>query len=239
MIKKFICVTILVLVSLKVISQDSFGFEAGTVVSSLNIKSNHENTSTKFNLGIRLGINYLHNFTNSFDLESGIFYCQKGQKKEHGTTGSYNGIEVWVEFLETYKLNYLEIPVSINYNFNNLFISTGLYFSYCLNGFYSKKNSTKNAQTQELIAEYTTKSDLFKEDDDFLTMIINDDKTAERFDYGLYFGIGYRVERFAVKSNFDLGIPFIVENKEPYSRGFPIENYRNRALSLSLIYHIN
>jgi hypothetical protein len=239
MIKKIIFATVFIIISLRGVSQNFIGIEAGTVVSSLNIKSNQENNSPKLRLGIKIGLNYLRNLNNSLDLESGIFYYQKGQNNEHETTGSSSGTSARFEYFEEYKLNYLEIPVSVKYNYNNFFISTGVYISYCFSGFYSEKKNTINAQTEELMNEYKTKSDLFKEDDDFFNPLFNDTRTAKRFDYGLKFGIGYRLGRFTVKSNFDLGFPFVVENKESSIFGFPTENYQNRALTLTLVYYFN
>lgn len=224
-----------ILINVKIYSQKTIGIEAGVNFSTLQFEGN-DFVSPKHGIGLNIGINYLYKLNNSFDFKSGIYFKQKGQKIEsNGKLAIFmDGTAAYIEELEKYKLNYVQFPISINYNINkSIFISSGIYFAYGLKSYYSIKSTYLDVQTKEVVREGFKKEELSM---DYETQMgWNIDRTMEKWDYGLGFGIGYRFGRLSVKSEFDLGLAPVIKIYDTSFFSSNSEGFKNRTLSLSLI----
>jgi len=232
-------IILLLFTTVEIHSQKVIGLEAGMVFSTLQFEKN-DSQFPKFGLGMNLGLNFLYKINNSFDFESGIFYAQKGQRiKSTGAIALFqNGTTAYIEEFEIYKLNYLQLPLKINYNFNcNIFVSCGIYCAYGLGGFYLKKSTFIDTQSKNVVQEISEKEDLIPENKSQLGW--NGEKLYKKFDYGLDIGIGYRLGRLSIKSVFDLGLSSAIKITDPFIFGSSTKEFKNRSLSLSIIYYIS
>ena len=217
-------------------AQQVIGIEAGTTFSSLQFPRLIDYSPSLGN-GLKIGVNYLYKLNNTFDIESGIFVYQKGQKNEYkqiylSNPGIYNDLIV----KESFKLDYIEVPVNLNYNFRKMFISGGLYFSYGMEAYYLKED--KYYQDNRIVKEIHTKENISVVNNKLY--LINELILWKRFDYGLCLGIGYRIKRFSIKTNFDLGVPYILTHSTPGIVFAPdVTRFRNRSVSVSLTYYLS
>jgi hypothetical protein len=227
-------------------SQAVFGLEAGSNISTLNFKKDYAFTPVNA-IGFRAGFNYLYKISETFDIETGIFFYQKGQRYKYVYdntndfliygNGSLSNPGIATSN-ELYRLNYLELPVSINLNYESFFISAGLYYSYGFECYFYDEYEYYDKIAKQVVTKSTTTHNLF--DNGIQNGRIITTKKAKRPDYGITLGLGYRTGRLELKSVFDFGLPYVITSAIPdfffytYS-----ENYRNTSLSISVVYYIS
>ncbi len=124
--------------TLAVAAQDrtKLGFKAGLNIANLNIE-NGESTDSR--MGFHAGaLAHIH-LTPGLSLQPEIVYSQQGMEHEIG--GSTN----------TWKLNYINVPVQLQYNFNNGFrLQTGPQLGFLLDPVIENENGTRLDITDDL-----------------------------------------------------------------------------------------
>ncbi|NJK97222.1 MAG: hypothetical protein HC905_22000 [Bacteroidales bacterium] len=65
----------------------------------------------------------------------------------------------------------------------------------------------------------------------------NIDRAINKFDFGLSVGGGYRFGRFCAKVELNLGLRNALIIQDPFFMHFETWKYKNRSISLSLIYY--
>lgn len=229
---KWLAILYLLLIS-NLYAQKVIGINAGFSLSSVNLQKNYQSTHPGF--GTNIGIDYLLRINSSFDFESGIFYRQKGQKYNQDLYAlTLDGNFAEVEEKHEYQLNYLQLPLNLNYKFNSdVFITGGIYLAYGLDSYYLKKskfsyNGTKEDET------FITKEKLPSYKAEVFSNIV---RAFKKFDFGLSVGGGYRFGRFCAKAEFNLGLTNALIIHDPFLMQSATWKYKNHSLSLSLIYY--
>ena len=123
-------------------------------------------------------------------LETGLLYSGKGFKTDQSVFfGS-------IEADQTYRMNYLEIPVNAKFSFGgenvNFYVAAGPYLGLALNG-----TATYQTEVGGVISEET-------EDLEFGSDENEDD--LKRWDYGLNVGAGIQVDRFHLGATYGYGL---------------------------------
>lgn len=190
-----------------------------TTTSSGNTEKN--NMLPTFNAGFmgRFGI------SKEFDLETGILFTGRGSKAETYFNGGNDYVKTKFNpyYLELPLYVVLTVPISKN---------TGLFFN---GGPYAAIGIAGKSKIDSKIGVITTssKEDIqFSNDDPFTSE--QDDAAygkLKRFDFGLNFGAGIKLEHIILKANYGLGLTKInstesdndINNKNKY-----------RTLSISL-----
>lgn len=231
-------------------AQSVFGIRGGAGVSSLQFEKGYESIP-KPGLGINFGIEYLEKVNARLDFESGLFFRQKGQRiKESGTALSltrvesntpwpYIGKPVNKDEMLTYRLNYLYLPLCLNYKFNSsLFVSGGLYMAYGLKGLYIEKFTYTDEITNEVLEKRSVKTELLTKEPRYG---FDGAKIFKRFDCGFILGVGYRFSRFCVRSDFDMGLLTSLKSSSSFLfyMNSNTTKFKNRSLSLSLVYYLS
>jgi hypothetical protein len=221
-------------------AQEVFGIRGGVGVSSLQFEKGYQATP-KPGIGVNFGVDYLLKINAPLDFESGLFFRQKGQRiKKTGTVMSLNATFMNKDEMLTYRLNYLYLPLCLNYKFNSsLFVSGGIYMAYGLKGLYLRRSTYTDSKTNEVVRKENYKTELLRKvpRDGF-----TGSEVFRKFDCGLILGAGYRFSRFCVRADFDLGLLTSVKINDPF---FPFDldennkKFKNRSLSLSMVYYLS
>lgn len=161
-----------------------FGVEGGMNVSKIT------NQNSDWRLGFTVGGRLEYNFTNSFYMNAGLLWSQKGSK--FSTSQSVAGYTV----TGTYKSNpgYIEIPVDFGYRFNvgngvSIFGQTGPYFAFGVAG----KNKAEVTNNLDSKLNKSSESDFFG------------DNGANAFDAGWGVRIGVEASGFQVHMGYEYG----------------------------------
>lgn len=138
---KLILACLIILCSLPATAQVKLGVEAGANLSNF-IANSHSNPSGSkdMKVGFQAGLTADYEFQNHLMLMSGLYFVRKGGNLklgenyhgEHGIAAYYRYPNVEV------KMNYLQIPVKLGYNFHindklSLIPYVGLYAAYGFN----------------------------------------------------------------------------------------------------------
>ena len=174
MVKKMYLMFVVMLMSLIVIAQDEpkFGLRGGLNLSDLAYSDNY---STDWRAGFHLGaLSHIH-ITPSFSLQPEVYFSSQGAKLPYGT-GKLSR-----------KLQYINVPVLLQYNFNNgLRLQGGPQLGFLL-------NASDKYNDQEL---NTISTDDFKNIDFSITLGLS---------YLMYSGFG-------VDARYNIGISNINDN---------------------------
>jgi len=109
------------------------------------------------------------------------------------------------------RIDYINIPVKLQYNFTDLFIGAGPYFSYGIGG----KNEDNGTNLDLMLGEDST---------DHFSPI----------DYGFVFEAGYKFSKFQASLNYNLGLANI--NPKEIKDSFQSVDTRNSSIGVSLSY---
>lgn len=226
----FRCISIIcVFLSLNVNAQKVIGIKVGMNRSSLQLQKVYKSTNSR--LGLNLGIDYLQKINSSFDFESGLYYIQKGQKYHKDLFSIFlDGTIANVKETNEYQLDYLQLPLNLNYKFNsNLFVIGGIYLAYGLEGDYivKRKSSFQGTKKDE---QSTYKEKL---------PVINNNRVFKKSDFGFTFGGGYRFGRFCAKAVFNMGLKNVLLIEDPLFINPQKMKYKNSSLSLDLVYYLS
>ena len=186
-----------------------------------NMKSEINGQQNPFDLkmkpGLKAGAVVHIPVAKGFFVQPGIFFSMKGTKTEYsesfmGQTASYKG---------SYKLNYLEIPVNLGYEYaigkaGSVFVTAGPYLGYALSG----KTVTETSLNGSSIGTTDEKIKFGSDENE-------DDMKA--MDFGLNFSAGYKLPMgLFIRAQYGLGLANLsnVDNT----------TLKNNVLSFSLGY---
>lgn len=138
---KLILACLITLCSLPVAAQVKLGIGAGANLSNY-ITDSHSNPSDSKNMkvGFQAGLTVDYEFQNHLMLMSGLFFVRKGGNLKLGENYyGKDGINAYYRYPDVeVKMNYLQIPVKLGYNFHindkiSLIPNVGLYAAYGFN----------------------------------------------------------------------------------------------------------
>jgi hypothetical protein len=235
----FLLVILLFTFNLEVFSQKVFGLQAGLNISSAQFEGN-DYVKPKYRFGLNAGISYLRKINRNLSFESGIFYKEKGQRIK--STGLFvmfmDGTSANLEDLEKYKIDYIQVPVSLNLNLNrSIHLSAGMYIARAVNGVYSKKSTFYDPQTNDVVREYYFEEEMLEGNE--VIDSFNGEKRYKKFDYGLNFGFGYNFGKLLIKTEFDLGLTTALEITNQTMFNSDRNEFKNRSLSINLVYYFS
>ncbi len=225
----------------EIFSQKILGLQAGLSISSVQFKGN-DYIKPKYRFGITAGISYLKKINRSLSFESGIYYKEKGQRiKSTGKFATFiDGTSANLEEFEKYKIDYIQVPVSLNFNLNrNIHLSTGVYLARSINGVYSKKSTFYEPQTKNIVKEYYFEEEMLQGNEYPIGAFGSTEKRYKKFDYGLSFSLGYNFGKLLIKSEFDLGLTTALEISTQAMFNSERSELKNRSLSINLIYYFS
>lgn len=166
----------------------SFGVRAGMNISEINV----DGTDTKFGFFGGLGTDF--NIVNSFSINSGLFFTQKGGKMKMSMD-----VEQPVSAKLRMTVNFIEIPVYASYRlrFNDSHMSQIFFGPYFDFGVYGKATAeVKAAGDKESASEG----------------LFNDENGFRRFQCGLGIGIAHTWNRFSVGLSFQGGLTDVADD---------------------------
>ena len=253
-----LCSTVLGVKSQIIITSDLFkklpfliGLEGGVNFSSLQLENSNtaDNIETsKYKPGLKLGLNFLFQLNYDWDFETGIYYMNAGQKKTfyyvHDVTkivSPWQSISDSISYTnqgdENYNLNYLYIPLKVNYNFKSFFVSAGTYLSVLTDGDYNITRTSRRLSSGAFMSNYEYHENVSLGNSNKFNLGYYT-KSYSTIDFGLNVGGGCRFSRFIIKSSFDLGLHNVVQ----YSAAPNVvltgmkTKLKNRFISVSLTY---
>ena len=170
-------------------AQFNVGVKAGFNASTM---TNVEDS--KYRPGFHVGLMAQYMVTESFGLESGLYYSTLGVNADHGTA------ELKM------SPSYLQLPITALYKFQvgeglSLYPSAGLYLGYGIAGKYEF--------VVESVASESEKSDFFGKEDGY--------EWSNRFDAGATVGLNLQFNKFIIGLGYDYG--FLKINKESADDG--------------------
>lgn len=180
-----------------------------------------DNDDLKMKAGLKIGGIVDIGFNRMVSFQPGLFYSMKGTKESYSYNVAGNS-RVYVN--NTYKINYLEIPMNLQLKFGRphmgqFFIGAGPYVAFAIGGELESKSHIKDAFGNN--TEY--------DDQDYDLEIGNDanDDDIKGTDAGVNLNLGFMAPRgFFLRANLGIGLA----NIEPGGD----ENYSARNLSTSL-----
>jgi len=169
--------------------------------------------------GFQIGLDAEYRLTNTFYLQSGLYYTTRRTKLEYLDIGTPSGLYYYTDKFNT---GYLKVPLLVALK-TRLSTKALLYFrggSYFAQGISGKFKSTKTYIKEEGANGIITQEShsLFGK------------SYFQRFDWGLSFGAGIEIHRFVVGVDYDLGLQNILKNYDLYL--LESNKVKNRSLSL-------
>lgn len=177
--KKILLLATAATISLNSNAQLSIAPELGFQMYKMNEKISGTKIDFKFRPSFRIGVNATYAINNNISIDGALFYSVKGAKFDE------SGIKA------TTSLNYLEIPIFVNYHFgtsdnNHFFAGAGPYVGYCISG----KTKQDGAGDNKLeIGSDKTKDDI------------------KPMDFGLNANVGYQMSNgLYLRAFYSLGL---------------------------------
>lgn len=170
--------------------------------------------------GLKIGGVVDIGFTRIFSFQPGLYFNQKGSRDRY----SYNVVQGRTYVNNKIRVNYLEIPMNLQFKFGRprrgqFFIGGGPYMAFAIGGEVDSKETLRypNGNTAVIY------------DDDYDLEIGDDeaDDDIKRTDAGVNFNLGFMAPQgFFIRGNSGIGLANIVPGGD--------EDYRWRNLSFSL-----
>lgn len=215
---------VLILLSTNVLyAQESsfqFGIKGGGNLYSSSI--NIENLAAKkLKIGYQIGLSAEYAVSESFYLQSGIFYVTKGIRLK-GKSGTS---EDEINWSQSINLQYLQLPILAAYKIElvtdtKMFFNAGPYIAYGIGG----KTNQKNRYINSTRAAEKRSMDSFG------------DNRMQKIDYGLKYAIGLEFEKFVFEWNYELGLVDIGSDDSELNPILNDKRFRNQGLSLLVGY---
>ncbi|CAI8790447.1 porin family protein [Chryseobacterium sp. IT-36CA2] len=200
-----------------------FGVKAGFNASTLS-NSNREygDNNEKIKLGSHVGIFVNIPVAEKFSIQPELLFSQMGSKTEEKYVypSGLDGHMIRQEFSYTTNLNYLTLPVMVQYNIlPQLYVEAGPEFGYLLGG-----KSKGDQKTENTFGGTTTVSS-----GSFSNKIPME--LYKRFNFGIGIGAGYYfTQNFGVTARFTAGITDLFKNNDYNNK------VRNNALQIGVAY---
>lgn len=138
--------------------------------------------------------------TAALSVQPAVEFTKKGQVKK-----PYNS-----DSEQKSKVNYIQLPVDLVYKYKNIFVGAGGYASVALSGTYEAGSAKQDMKFGSTYVSATSKQ--------------NDN--WEKYDYGLNTYLGYKIKKFTISINYEIGLKDIDPN--PYYKS------KNRVGSLDV-----
>jgi hypothetical protein len=179
----------------QIVHAQIFGIRGGVNIANLTITSQGTDIASNSVTGFHLGPVADFKLKKNLHLNTGLLYSSKGYKISLDAEST------------TYKMNYLDVPLNLAYNFplgnkSYAFIQSGPYLGYVING--------------KLI--FGSESEAIKIGEGGL----------KRYDLGLGFGAGLGFRSFTASLNYQLGLTNLNNDPEDDS------TLKNRVIQLSV-----
>lgn len=190
---------------------------------------------TNFHLGPYAGVKIKYDISDNFSLSSGLFYSQRKKLYFRSDTssiflafddilGGFGGgslnldslIDIPGADMNVYENtrgiateNYIELPVIVTYNIKNITISAGPYIGFLLNGKKKEEIRTTTPLLQTFDVSTLDSSGALTSFFPPADETVYDDYPSidelKRFDVGIVFGIGYKMDKVAFNLNYTTG----------------------------------
>jgi len=170
-------------------AQITFGPKVGLNLANV---AGDDTEDAKMKMGLQIGLVTDIAFSDAISLQTGLLFSQKGTKSE-------------LDFMdETYtmktNINYLEIPINAVYGLdlgnNKLQLFAGPYVGIGLTGKISSDMDGSEDMDIQFVNDYVD---------------LDDDKAGlKRFDLGLNFGAGYKINNIQIQANYGLGLSNLI-----------------------------
>ncbi|MBV8327402.1 porin family protein [Chryseobacterium sp.] len=202
----------------------TFGVKAGFNASTLSRTNDHDgdfqDDEDKMKAGFHAGVFVNIPVAQKFSIQPELLFTQLGAKTEERFSYTYNNTTYRKNADYKTNLNYLVLPVVVQYNIlPQLYVEAGPEFGLLLGG-KSKGDETQSSKTGSVVVT-TTESFSEKLPMDFYN----------RFNFGIGMGAGYYfTQNFAVTARFTAGITNILKNADD---GYKV---RNNALQIGVAY---
>lgn len=184
-------------------AQITFGPKVGLNLAKIN---GDDTENAKIKMGLQIGLITDIAFSDAISLQTGLIFSQKGSKSE---------IDVLDEtYTSKMNINYLEIPINMVYGLNiadnTLQFFAGPYIGIGLTG---KISSDIEGFEDMDITFGNDESDL-----------IEGDFGCKRFDFGLNFGAGYKINKIQIQANYGLGLSNLIPDNDGEAPDYKIKN---------------
>jgi len=223
--KKFFSVLfVVVLTASYVQAQFTFGARAGLNLMNVSVKYDREKYETfnpKYKLGFQVGI--AGEYGDNFAIQPGILFAMQGYKLElkEFIMGDMLG---WEEMVSV-NVNYLQIPVNVQYKFDlggsALLLQAGPYFGFAISG----KKKTELFLNGNIASE--TKTDL---------IFGSEVGQLNRFDLGLSLGVALQLDNIQVGLGYKIGLSDMDNNDKSSTYDLGGTSMYNRGLSITATY---
>lgn len=254
MMRNLIAVTFLLLIisNRNVHSQINIGVKAGLnmndklskIEQTYNIPATPAPTKTK--LGYHFGVTISYELSNSFSLNSGILYVNKGSSLDlqefYGRPeSSWDTSTKKLEGHSRENYDYLELPLQLSYKiWKGLRIYAGPYAAVGVSGRYNDdytmykngKLDFEYKRNKSIKPIYTEKKLNVPTNDGGLHFRTELPREFNGIDYGVNLGIGYELGNFILSSEYSLGLGNVKAKYTNVSRDI----HRHRVLYFSLGY---
>ena len=238
--KKYILFTIILYITISNAQNINFGIKSGLNISNLRGVSEEEILNSKSKFGFHIG--GFMEFKISKDLKFHpelLFSYQGGTSEFIDTPVVYSNFYLGVNninFIRTYKLNYLIIPMMLKYKLSNKFnIEFGPQIGYLISGkskleYLNRMNPINNQIIEVDVSE--------KVEYNLDGLPYNLKAFANKFDFGVNLGGSYDLtDSIYIQGLYNLGLTSVEESKIYFSTAYAENwNIKNSVFQLSLGY---
>lgn len=211
----------------------SFGIKGGLNLNNIakDYKVSDEEEATKMNIGYTFGLAVYYPLNDVISLQSGLEWSAKGFKHDleddlpAGAT--VDGYDKWT-------INYIDIPLHVAYNISGFQVYAGGFLGFGVSG-KNKWDYTETENGLDIIHKGEESIKFIKEYGE--GDITENESPLRRLNYGLNFGLGYRINAIQVNAGYSLGLanitPGIKNNPEFEPKDYKVST---RTINISAIY---
>jgi hypothetical protein len=191
MFKKVLVIAVAVLTASAAQAQVRLGARLGFTFT--NAYGNDIDSRTR--MGVQLGVASDIAFSNAFSIQPGVVFSQQGAKL---TLMKYDAdFDMDVEYTDRIRLNYVQIPVYVQYKVSKFYVQAGPYLGIATSG------ESKLAEGGAIGSGFLSALGL---DDKKKIKFGNEPDQINRFDFGVGFGAGFAFKVAQVGINYNLGL---------------------------------
>ncbi|MBI9054119.1 MAG: PorT family protein [Bacteroidales bacterium] len=193
-------------------AQITFGPKVGLNLANV---AGDNTEDAKMKMGLQIGFVTDIAFSDAISLQTGLMFSQKGTKAD---------LDIATEtYTMKTNVNYLEIPINavygLNLGSNKLQLFAGPYVGIGLTGKTSLDMDGSDDMDIQFVNDYVD---------------VDADKTGlKRFDIGLNFGAGYKINNIQIQANYGLGFSNLIPDFDGEASD---DKVSNRVIQLSVAY---
>lgn len=208
----------------------SFGPQVGLSLATAHFLDDASRTATTRRWGVEAGL--AGNVqVGRFAFQPSVLFSQKG----YHSTGYLSGFEIFGTYEETFRLNYLTVPLNLAFTLGHagqgVQVFAGPYVSLLVGGNYTRQQSiTSYPGGDPYTSEATGKVNAGSEYSDY------SGQYSKRFDGGVQAGLGYRFHKVLVQACYSVGLRDLRAQYHTgsYTSSYPA--YYNGSFRASLSY---